>query len=273
MRNSTAEVAAMRRVIERFGDHVLLLVLSFDGVIVEYDPDPASVRLSSSMRRLLAELGPRRDAALAVISGRRIDDLRPRVGLGEDVFYVGLHGLEVEGPEFARSTLKTIPHDRRRIDDIVAAFNPSATEQGIRVENKRAAVAVHTRAAGPVDAVWARLHVLNVAADLVHRDELRVYRGNHVFELVPNVRAPRARAINAMRRFLERRERKPVLTVYVAEDVRDDDAFGAIKAPAVTAAVGGRAPQAHFHLASTGDVRELLTGLVLGDVDCGVGCR
>jgi trehalose-phosphatase len=272
MENATAQVDEMRGVIARFADHFLLLVVGFDGVIVEYDPDPEAVRLSPSMRALLAELSHRRDAALAVISGRRVDDLRARVGLGEGVFHVGLHGLEIEGPDFARSTLKAVHHYQPRIDDIAAAFNPPVTSQGIRVENKQAAVAVHTREAGPVDAVWARLHALNAAADLINSDELRVYRGNHVFELVPNVRAPRARAVNALRRCLERRERKPVVTVYVAEDVRDDDAFGGIREPAVTAAVGGRAPRAQFHLASPGDVRELLVGLVGQEVDAEVAC-
>jgi trehalose 6-phosphate phosphatase len=273
MRNSIAEVNEMRRVIDGFDDHVLLLVVGFDGVVVDYDVDPDAVRLSSAMRALLADIPRRRNAELALISGRRVADVRERSGLGEGVFYVGLHGLETAGPGFARRTPDEVHRRRGRIDAIAAAFDSSATSQGIRVENKEAAVAVHTREAGPVEAVWARLHVLNAAADLLNADELRVYRGNHVFELVPNVRAPRARAINAVRRFLERRERKPVLTVYVAEDVRDDDAFGAIKGPAVTVAVGGRAPQAHFHLASTADVRELLAGLVERDLGAGVGCR
>jgi hypothetical protein len=62
-----------------------------------------------------------------------------------------------------------------------------------------------------------------------------------------------------VRRFLERRDHVPVFTAYVAEDIRDDDAFGALDA--ATAAVGWRAPRADFHLGSTGDVRALLAGL------------
>jgi trehalose 6-phosphate phosphatase len=273
MLDATAQVRGMHRAIERLADHVLLLVVGFDGVIVDYEPDPDAVRLSSATRVLLADFCARQDAELAVISGRRIADLRSRATLGKSVFYIGLHGLETEGPGFARSTLDVVYPYRRRIDDIAAAFDSSATSHGIRVENKQAAVAVHTRQAGPVDAVWARLHVLNAAADLVNADELRVYRGNHVFELMPNVRAPRAAAIDAVRRFLERREGKPVLTVYVAEDVPDDDAFSGMQEPVVTAAVGGRAPQAQFHLGSTADVRDLLAELTGHGLDAEVGCR
>ena len=77
-------------------------------------------------------------AVLAVVSGRRIDDLRARVGLGDGVFYIGLHGLEIEGPRFARRTPTAARRSLRRIDDIAAAFRRSATAPGIRVENKEA---------------------------------------------------------------------------------------------------------------------------------------
>jgi trehalose-6-phosphatase len=36
--------------------------------------------------------------ALGIVSGRRVRELRARVGLDGNVFYIGLHGLEVEGP-------------------------------------------------------------------------------------------------------------------------------------------------------------------------------
>lgn len=89
------------------------------------------------------------------------------------------------------------------------------------------------------------------AADLVNSHKLRVVRGNHVFELVPNVECPKAHAIAAIRQFLEDRDRRRVLTVYVGEDVVDDDAFEAIEGHDVAAVVGRRTRQARYHLEST----------------------
>jgi trehalose-phosphatase len=132
---------------------------------------------------------------------------------------------------------------------------------GIRVEDKEAALAVHTREAGPVDTIWARLHLLNAAADLVNRHELRVVRGNHVFELVPNVRHPKARAITAIRHFLQEREERRVFIVYVGEDVVDDDAFAAVEDHEVAAVVGRRGRQARYHLTSTAVVWRLIESL------------
>jgi hypothetical protein len=136
MQKATAQVTEMRRVIARFADHVLLLVVGFDGVVVDYDPDPDAVRLSTAMRALLAGFGGRRDAELAVITGRRIADVRARAGLGDGVFYVGLHGLETAGPGFLRSTLDDVHQYRNRIDGIAAAFDSSTFSQGIRVEKR-----------------------------------------------------------------------------------------------------------------------------------------
>jgi trehalose-phosphatase len=132
---------------------------------------------------------------------------------------------------------------------------------GVRVEDKGGVVAVHTRQAGSVDAVWARLRVLNVAADLFFTDELRILRGNHVLELMPNVPASRPRAITAIHRFIEQRQQKPVFIVYVGEDVPDDDTFEVFGRQGITIAVGCRAARARYHFKSTTDVRQLIERL------------
>jgi trehalose-6-phosphatase len=110
--------------------------------------------------------------------------------------------------------------------------------------------------------VWARLHVLNAAADLIGQQELRVLRGNHVFELIPNVPEPRASAVRAVRQMVERRQPRRPFTIYLGEDVPDDDVFDALRGEALTVAVGGCAPRADYHLAEPGAVRDLMDRLV-----------
>jgi trehalose-phosphatase len=264
-------VKAVRRAIDQHVDHRLLLIVGFDGVLVDYESDPESVALSRRVRGVLTALRDRGDTTLGIISGRRASDLRARADLGAQVFYVGLHGLEVAGPGFATAPTEMVDRYGRRIREIAGAFANSSVPPGIHVEDKQAAVAVHTREAAPSDTVWARLHVLNAAADLVNADALRVYRGNHVLELLPNVRAPRTTAVTAVRRYLERRDGTPVFTVYVAEDVRDDDAFGGLAEPSASVAVGWRAPRAEFHVDSTRDVRTLLAGLAARAPGVGMG--
>jgi trehalose-phosphatase len=248
--------------VESHSNDLLFLLLGFDGVLVAYDRDPEAVRLPSPARNLLESLASRPDVVLGIVSGRRAKDIKARTGLGNGVFYIGLHGLEAEGPDFASAEREVFDGFRDRLREIAATLEPSLSSvAGIRIEDKEAALAVHTREAGPVDTVWARLHLLNAAADLVNRRELRVVRGNHVFELVPNVSYPKAHAITEIRRVLEQREQRRVFTVYVGEDVADDDAFEGIDDQDVTAVVGRRGRQARYHLPSTAVVWRLIESL------------
>jgi trehalose-phosphatase len=131
----------------------------------------------------------------------------------------------------------------------------------VLVEDKEAAIAVHTREASSSDAVWARLHLLSAAAAVAGLHALRVIRGNHVIELLPNVPSPRATAIARIRNHVWERTARPVFTVYIGEDVPDDDAFEAVAGRGISAAVGGRARKARFHLGSTSDVWRLIERL------------
>jgi trehalose-phosphatase len=132
---------------------------------------------------------------------------------------------------------------------------------GVRVEHKGPAIAVHTRRAGSGDAVWARLRLLNAAFDLVNDEDFRVVRGNEVLEIVPNVGRTKAAAIAAIRDFLERRHGSGVFTVYVGDDVVDDDAFDAIQDGAIGAVVGRRPSKARYRLEGPQTVVRLIERL------------
>jgi alpha,alpha-trehalase len=260
--NNVGDVDEIVEAVEPHADDLLLLLLGFDGVLVPYGGDPDAVRLPATTRGLLESFARRPNVALGIVSGRRAKDVKARAGLGDNVFYIGLHGLEVEGPDFTSAEREVFDGYRDRLREIATALESSvASVAGIRVEEKEAVIAVHTREAGSVDAVWARLHLLNAAADLVNRHEVRVVRGNHVLELVPNVRCPKAHAITTIRHLLEERERRRVFTVYVGEDVVDDDAFDALEGHEVGAVVGRRARQARYHLPSSSVVCRLVESL------------
>ena len=248
--------------VKKHANDLLLVLVAFDGVLAEYGDDPVTVRLSSERRELLRRLIRQPGVALGVLSGRRVQDLRERVGLGDDVFYVGLHGLEAVGPGFTRIERHLMDEFRDALHEIVSVLEPAISEtEGARLEDKEAAIALHTRQADPGAAVWARFQMLNRAVDLLNTQVLRALRGNHVLELVPNVGHAKAEAITAIREYLLRRDGRPVFTLYVGEDVSDDDAFEAIAGHGITAAVGRRGEQAHYRLPSIEVVEQLLAEL------------
>jgi trehalose-phosphatase len=259
---ASEEIAPLIHTVRDRAEELLLVLLGFDGVLAEYEGDPAAVHLSPARRELLRRLMSLPGVALGVISGRRVHDLRPRVGLGDDVFYIALHGLEVVGPGFTRIEHAAFEQYPQRMRDIIAEIMPLISQiKGAHLEDKEAALALHTREASGADAVWARLRLLGRAAEIADPLAFRVLRGNHVFELLPNVGPARAAAVAAVRDLLERREGRRVFALYVGEDVAEDDAYEAIAGHGVTAVVGRRVAHADHHLESIEMVEQLLVQL------------
>jgi alpha,alpha-trehalase len=254
------QIEPLVRAVENHKDDLIFVLLGFDGVLVEYDDNPDAVRLSAAQRTLLRHLLDAPGIALGVMSGRRLRDLRRRIGLGDDVFYFGLHGLEAAGPRFRRIERQAFAEHRNVLRDISAAAQPLISQiDGAHLEDKEAVLALHTRHANSGDAIWARLHLLGQASTMAHRPNFRMLRGHHVLELVPNIGATKAAAISAARDFLERRDGRRVFIVYLGEDVAEDDAHEAITGHGVAATVGPRiAARAAHHVGSVALVDQLL---------------
>jgi len=259
---ASEESQSLVETVQRHEHDQILVLLGFDGVLTEYEDDPEAVRLSSARRQLLRQLMRRPGVTLGVISGRRVHDLRQRVGLGGEVFYIGLHGLEAVGPRFNRIEHESLRQYRERLHDITMAAQPLISEiDGAHLENKELVLALHTRQAGPTDAVWARLHLLRRAGEIADPRTFRMLRGHHVLELLPNLGPTTAAAIAAVRECVEQREERRVFVVYVGEDVPENDAYEATAAHGVSLAVGRRVRQADYHLESIEMVDELLARL------------
>ena len=74
----------------------LVLLCDFDGTLSEFDNDPNAVWLKPSRRDLLERLAHGPGQTIAIVSGRRLDDVKQRTALAGDVYHAGLHGLEIE---------------------------------------------------------------------------------------------------------------------------------------------------------------------------------
>jgi trehalose-phosphatase len=233
----------------------LLIAIAFDGVLTGYDHDPDTACITRAQRTLLRGLADAPDNSLAIISGRRIADLHSRADVGGDVFYIGLHGLEVVGPDYVDVRQDIINDCRGMFTALERCLTPIISAMpGVRLENKQAAIALHTRDADSADVAWSRLLLLSRAADLATLGGIRVLRGRDVIELLPNVSYPRASAIAGIRDLIERRRQRHVVTLYVATDMLDDDAFEFVRTAGICVAVGKRGARLGYHLATRDDV-------------------
>jgi Trehalose-6-phosphatase len=78
------------------------LLLDFDGTLTPVMPDPDSVFLDATVRRVLQEIQDTGRIAIGIISERSLDEIRGRVGIC-GIIYAGNHGMEIRGRQSVTS--------------------------------------------------------------------------------------------------------------------------------------------------------------------------
>lgn len=189
------------------------LFLDFDGTLVDFVIDPSAAAVDQRLHTLLGALWERLDGRLAILSGRSLDELTRRLGLGP-VAMAGSHGLERRSAD-GQVTRAPIPPGLATATAAATAF---AASHGLLVEAKAAGVALHYR-----DARHAEASVDAFARALAADTGLELQSGKCVREL----KVPGADKGDAVRAFMA----EPPFTlgrpVVVGDDLTDEHAFAA----------------------------------------------
>jgi trehalose 6-phosphate phosphatase len=168
------------------------LCLDFDGTLSPIVADPEAARPLEGVVELLGPLAARY-AAVALISGRPADYLATHAG-APGVRYLGLYGLQeirdgqVRGDprlEAARPGVEAAHQDLRE--------HPAVRDSGAWLEDKRYAVAVHTRRVADPER-WAT-PIDQAAREIAARHGLEVILGKLVWELRPAVPSDKGDAV------------------------------------------------------------------------------
>ncbi len=197
------------------------LFLDFDGTLVDFVIDPAKAGVDERLRTLLGLLLNRLDRRLAILSGRSLDELTERIGLGP-IAMAGSHGLERRSAD-GQVTRATIPPGLAIAVDAAREF---AGQHKLLIETKAAGVALHYR-----DARHAEAAVDEFARSLAGRTGLELQSGKCVREL----KVPGADKGDAVRAFMAEPPFASGSPVVMGDDLTDEHAFTA------AAALGGRA--------------------------------
>jgi trehalose-phosphatase len=231
----------------------LALFLDYDGTLTPIVERPEDAVLEDDTRAVLRRLAGKH--AVAIVSGRDLEDVRARVGLDE-IEYAGCHGFEIAGPGGNRvhaaaaaaapqlgAAADMVAHDTRGIP-------------GVQLERKRYTLAVHYRRA-PAAAHAVHEAVLRAQA---RHPALRVSGGKMVYELQPDVDWDKGRAVLWL---IETLGLQDALPVYIGDDVTDEDAFRALAGRGLGIAVqeAPRPSAAAYRLSGPAEVRALLAAL------------
>jgi trehalose-phosphatase len=244
----------------------LLLCLDYDGTISDLVSRPAMARPVEGVVAAIKAMAPRRDRiAIAIVSGRPVAELRRMTGLGRQVMYAGVHGLEIAGR--SDDAGRHDAEDDVRVAESVAL---SATEldrvrawlarnvpdgAGFEVEDKQSAIALHYRNAEPA----AAAPLIGRFEEFVRTDapHLRAAHNKMVVEALP-VAASKGEAVRA----LSSEAGAAFMPVYFGDDRTDEDAFAALLSRGVGVLVGEARPSlARWRVENPAAVARILTAL------------
>ena len=192
------------------------LFLDVDGTLLDFADRPDQVGVDARLRELLDDLHGTLDGALALVSGRSLDDL-------DDLFchprwaMAGLHGLELRGPDGRYRGVHIGAARRVLVRELAGAV--AAGLPGVTLEDKGIAIALHCRTApGRFDALRARIEAL-----LPRLQGYEMQMGSLVIELKPEG-MDKGKAVEGL---LANRPFHGRIPVYVGDDLTDEHGFAA----------------------------------------------
>ena len=225
------------------------LFLDVDGTLLDVRPLPGEVKVDRQLLDLLDRLHSHLNGALALISGRPIEELT-RMFAPLHIPMAGIHGFERRS---GRGTIHRPTLPRSRLDGVREAITPLVGgSPGLLLEDKGCALALHFRRA-PDSAQTAVQAMQRCASELGTGFEL--LEGRCVIEIKPACQN-KATAVEA---FMQEDPFAGLIPIYIGDDRSDCDGFCAVRRHwGVDIAVGERV-EARWQLEDPSAVRDWLS--------------
>ncbi len=239
------------------------LFLDYDGTLTPIVARPSLAKLSERERVLLKQLSSLPGVEVAVISGRRLKDVRSRVGL-PGLLYAGNHGLEINGPKI-RYVHPTAQDFRKLAKELVLKLRLAYTFlPEILIEEKIFSVAIHYRQIRPEKIDFAKIILYRQIGQYLSDGRAILIEGKKVWEIRPATEWNKGRTVLwLLATHMAHQERK-VLPIYIGDDLTDEDAFRALKKRGITIKVGDeyKNSEAQYYLSSPSEVYKFLNRLI-----------
>jgi trehalose 6-phosphate phosphatase len=232
-----------------------LLAFDFDGTLAPIVARPQDAVVPTTVARQLQQLRDR--FPVAVISGRRVADLRHRLGF-EPHFLVGNHGAEDLSQPPQEELARALNALRQRLQQAALVLQAA----GVLVEDKHYSIALHYRLAA--DQLLAQETIQSVLTPTPQRrspleDSLHIFGGKKVVNVTSAWAPNKADAVARLAQQLQSEA-----LVFVGDDINDEPVFERSRPGWLTAKVGLEDPhsKAQFYLNTTADVEWLLAQML-----------
>ena len=132
----------------------ILLCLDYDGTVSEITPAAASARPVEGIRTSIERIASTsKQACVAIVSGRRIEEVKRLLGIDSGILFSGVHGLEFTDANSEASFVSDVAEcapELARVRQWLLGHVPDS--RGFRIEDKVAAVGLHYRQADASEA-------------------------------------------------------------------------------------------------------------------------
>ena len=189
-----------------------------DGTLADLAPTPSEIRLEHDLHQLIRELHRESGGALALVSGRAIDDVDTIFGTPH-LPVAGNHGLERRNAEGRIShhdaTSEKLEQARARLSDVASRHD------GLTLEDKGLSLALHYRAA-PALASFAHRTMRAVHGHM--GAEYAILTGKRIIEIKPSGKDKG----EAVLEFMDEKPFRGRTPVFVGDDLTDEHGFAVV---------------------------------------------
>ncbi len=234
----------------------ILLCLDFDGTITPIKPRPKEAKLSKNIRLLLNKISKNGTFFVGIVSGRSLKDIKEKVGL-KNLFFAGNHGLEIacKGKRFiypqAKRFIPAISQIARSLKRGLAPFSEATLEQ------KHLSLSLHYRLVKGGKLRRLEKLFFQITKPYLTARKIKLTCGKKVWEVRPPIEWGKGRAVLWL---LRRLKSKNILSIYIGDDLTDEDAFRTVnKIGGISILVGRRkGSSAKYYLKGTKDTEKFL---------------
>lgn len=246
------------RISRQAGGKRIAVFLDYDGTLSPIVETPDKALMQEDMRDAVFELS--RHCTVGIISGRDLEDVKDKVRI-DSIVYAGSHGFDIEGPsglqvenQIGLEFLPVLDSAEKELSQELSSI------QGMLVERKKFAIAIHYRLVDPRMFETVEKVVDEVAA---RYKDLRKAYGKKIFELQPDIDWHKGKALLALLDTLKL-DREDVLPFYIGDDVTDEDAFRGLKGRGIGIVVRDKSYEtaADYSLKHPDEVREFLSKMI-----------
>lgn len=248
----------------RLTGHKPAIFLDYDGVLTPIVDRPEDAVMSDDMRMTVRELATR--CPVCIVTGRDRAVVQQLMGV-DDLVVAGSHGFDIWTPQRGSITDDRVSGYVELITKVTERLREDVgATPGVRIEPKRASVAVHYRLVAPQDRDRVVKSVQTLLAE--HPDQVALTPGKMVYEIKPNVDWDKGKAVLHLIDVLGLGG-DDVMPLYLGDDITDEDAFRALRARGIgifvgradDPEVGDRETAAQFVLGSVDEVQRFLARL------------